>query len=368
MARKLAWLFAVVIVIVDVVLITTALRHSAASRAAQPSANRGVQAIFPAPEMVTPTRSAPATASPPAPAGPDGAGPGDVVPIPFGPVRTMSTTPAPSTSAGIQVLAESRTEETTPIATMSPAPPAPGRAAARPPASDRVLLGVTRDGFVIRAHRGTCPAATPTDIAVSRDGGRTWERIEAAAPQIVRVGAASGGALWFVGTDASCRPIQRNSPDGGVTWRGGSVSGIWYLSPDAEATQVISPQLVADVGCVPLALAGIDPRRAIVACADGLIRGTGDAGDSWTTLSALPGAVSLAFAGPTDGYALAAVADCPARVLHTVDGGRTWRHGVCLTGREPRAIAADGDTVAAQVGSNLFVSIDAGRTWQLAGA
>lgn len=371
MARKLAWLMAVAVVILDVVLVTSALRGAEAPRPAQASARNGIVTIFPAPEMVRPTRlSTGPAARTPAPAGSDAASVPEIAApgAPAGaPVVTTLTAPAPATSSGIQVLGESRTEEpTTSRPPVTPAPRAtPGQDAAESPAAGRVLLGVSRDGLVIRAIRGACPAAVATAVAVSLDGGRTFRQASFAAPQVLRVGAA-GGEAWLIGVDSSCRPIQRHTDDGGAHWDDGRVSDSWYLSPDADAAQVVGPGTVAEVGCVPLAVAGIDARRAVVACADGDIRATKDAGDAWSTIAALPGVVSLALTSAEDGYALAAAPDCPARVLRTVDGGRTWRPAACIAGAQPRAIAADGDVVAAQVGTRLFVSADAGRAWRLA--
>lgn len=350
MVRKLAWLFVAALIIADVVLITATMRGPVATSPTSAGAS-GAEG-FPAPEMVTPTRSSgPGThvggsAGTPAPAN-DSAG--------SAPVGAL---PAPS-SSHIQVLGVSREED----APESPAAPGSGGEVL----ADRdILLQVGVDGLIIRAARGDCPSIAPAALAVSRDFGAGWIPVPAVVSQVLAVGMPGAGSAWFVGSDASCRPVAWQSTDGGATWSAGSVARRWYLNPDPGSTDVAGPGLVADVGCVPRALAGIDVRRAVVLCAGGEVRVTGDSGGRWSTASTLSGAVSLAFASADRGFALAGGAQCRAAVLRTDDGGATWSQRACLGDRVPRAIAAAADLVVAAAGPDLFVSRDAGRHWETA--
>lgn len=376
LARRLAVAVTVVIVIVDIVLIGTAVRSATGGSraAASASAARTGTVAYPAPEMITPTRrgvalpttavivpgASPALPEPGAvPASPTSASPTSAVPT--------STAPTPE----IAVLGESRTvdepEPTPPAIAVIPAP--------LPPAGDsdtaaQPLLAVAPGGVVIRATRGRCPADGTAVIELSPDLGRTWTPLSSAVAQVLGVDAARG-ELRIVATDRSCRPIARHSTDGGASWQAGALNGIWYLSPDAEADQVLGPALVSTVGCVPRSLAATDDDHAAVVCADGTVRVTDDAGDRWDEAAATAGVLALSGVGA--GHALARVEGCAIAVLRTAGGAVTGSPGPCLdelvgsAGRPgadvPAAIAAAGAVVVAQVGSTFLVSTDSGATW-----
>lgn len=343
MARKLAWLIVALIAVVDLVLISTMLRGPASSRAA-PAPTGRTTAVYPAPEMISPTR---------AHGGVSVAGPSVLAAPRLNVTRSAAPAgPAPAPTGGIEVLGVSRVADPSSAPSVAPAA-----------APERILLAVSADGWVVRAARGSCPATMPTALSLSADAGASWIAVDAGVPQVLGVGVGEGGAAWYVGTDETCRPVERESAVAGAHWGSGSVTGRWYLSPDPESTVVASPALVADVGCVPLDLAAVDVRRAVVACAGGDIRATVDGGDSWATVSSLPGAGALAFATADRGFALVAGPDCGAEVLWTEDGGATWAPSACLGAAAPRAVAAAADTVVAQIGSDLLVSRDDGRTW-----
>jgi photosystem II stability/assembly factor-like uncharacterized protein len=90
----------------------------------------------------------------------------------------------------------------------------------------------------------------------------------------------------------------------------------------------------------------------------------------------------LAFVSADRGYALGGTDGCPAVVLLTVDGARTWTPLACLGDAVPLAIAAasarattsatsatsatpsGADMVVAQAGTELYVSRDGGRSWR----
>lgn len=355
LARKLAVAVSAVIVIVDIALIGTAVRGASGSRSAvSSSAARTV--AYPAPEMVVPTRPGASVRATPAPAAP--ARPAVVVP----------PRPSPSPAPTIEVLGESMTveaEETPdPVAVVVPA-------AAADDAAGRALLAIGPDGLVLRATRGSCPADGSATVALSADFGRTWAPLAGDLAQVLGVEAASDGTLRVIATDRSCRPLERHSSDGGATWQAGPLAGLWYLSPDSESEQVLGPALLSDVGCVPHALAAAGRDRAAVACADGTVRVTDDAGDAWRQAPAVSGVVSLAFAD--GGYALARTGDCASAVLRARDWAGTWTRVACLddlvpdgvpkTDRAFAAIAAAGPVLAAQIGPAFVISTDSGSTW-----
>jgi photosystem II stability/assembly factor-like uncharacterized protein len=126
---------------------------------------------------------------------------------------------------------------------------------------------------------------------------------------------------------------------------------------------VTAPDGPRSTPCVPLALSTLDQSVVRVLCEEGQILGTDDGGDAWVALGRLPGAVDIRFLSTGDGYGLAKEADCPAAVMRTTDGGTSWERLVCLPGIKPRAVAAQGDLVAAQVGGRTYVSTDGGETW-----
>lgn len=336
MVRKIAVIVAAAIFALDAVLIIVMLRSGGwgteTYRAGpRPGVTRTTVA-FPAPEMVTPTRmpKGPATHAAPPP-----------------------RTPAPpdaelTTSSEIEVLGASRSVE-------DPTP-----------ATGRVLMAVGPDGSLIRAVRGSCPARTGADVEISTDSGRSWHRVPTSLTQVLDVAALPDGDLSILGVDFSCRPSAQLSSDDGQSWRDAGLAERWYLSPDAEAEQVVGPQLLSQVGCVPAAVSGISRKRAAVGCDDGRIQVTSDAGDSWSTSATLPGLVSLDFTSARRGAALVASADCPAEVLSTGDRGATWSALTCLPSGEAQAIAMTGHTITAQVGGEVWISDDAGESWRVA--
>jgi hypothetical protein len=299
-----------------------------------------------------------------------------VAPAQPAPIASRTASPEASESGQITVLGESRDLDAPP-STSTPAP-AGGSSALE---SGGALLAIGADGTILRAARGACPASAAAPLAVSRDFGTTWTPVSARVTQVLGVGASGAGAMWFVGTDTSCRPAAQESVDG-LTWRQRGVAGTWYLNPDRDSTDVASPRLLADVGCVPAALAGIDARRAVAACVGGDIRVTDDSGDSWTTRARMAATAALAFVSADRGYALGGTDGCPAVVLLTVDGARTWTPLACLGDAVPLAIAAasarattsatsatsatpsGADMVVAQAGTELYVSRDGGRSWR----
>lgn len=363
LARRLAVALTVGIVIVDIVLIGAAVRGTTGSRAAAPATIlRTGSPAYPAPEMIAPTRPGASMRTVPVPA----------------PRATPADAPT------IEVLGESRSvgEEPAPVSRVAPAAGAAPPTAVAPPRGDesatsRLLLAISPDGTVIRATRGSCPADGGATIELSADFGRTWFTLASTVAQVLRVDATGGGNLRVVATDLSCRPVASRSADGGAGWQPDGLSGVWYLSPDSDADQVLGPGLVSSVGCVPRSLSAPDDDRAAVSCADGTVRVTSDGGDHWRNVPGLSGVTSVAFTAAGGGFALASVDGCAAAVLRAAGQMTGWRATACLDalagsataagGVPPQmAIAASGTVVAAQLGTVFTLSTDSGANWTAA--
>lgn len=356
LARKLAVAVTAVIVIVDIALIGTAVRGASGSRASVSSSSART-AAYPAPEMVVPTRLSASVRLTPA----------HQAPARTTPAPAPVITPPPSAKEGptIEVLGESKSveEDTASAAVAVPVTTSDDAAA-------RVLLAVGAGGLVLRATRGACPADSSATLELSTDSGRTFTPLTGEIAQVLRVDVTSRGRAQVIATDRSCRPLERHTLDGGATWQSGELTGVWYLSPDSDADQVLGPSLVSEVGCVPRTLTAPDDEHAAVACVDGTVRFTGDAGDHWRKVAGLDGVGALTFATAADGYALVTASDCESAVERTSDGGATWTRVGCLdsvlpsvSADAPTAIAAAGRVLAVQVGPTFLLSTDSGGTW-----
>lgn len=377
--RKAGWIAVVAFVVIDAVLIAIALRHTRAPEAAADSDIVVVTVTQSGPSEPDPVfgatgrsgaagGSGAADGSPAAGIDPSGAS-GGATPT------TSRSSPTPSTTAGNPATTGA---STTPASTSPATPTSPttgtsspttsasssSHQGAVPPAAERILLDMSSDGSVIRALRGECPADSPARVEVSDDGGSSWHTVETDSTAILRVGAQRDG-LWYVGTDSGCDPIEQDTDDGGATWTTGGTSGAWYLDADPDATTLQGPNAQSDVGCVPVALSGVSLHDAAVACADGTVRVTDDAGASWSTASTVPGVAGISFVSADSGVALAPRGACGAAVLRTSDGGSSWSQVRCLDGYQPLAIAAAGDAIRAQVGTVLYGSDDDGESWEI---
>jgi hypothetical protein len=296
----------------------------------------------------------------------------DSPPRPDASRRTVSASPTddattPPTTPTTPTTTPTRTPTTTPPAT----PPTPAPTASRAPAPvsgpiDFVAIG--DDRTILRTARGDCRTGEPLTVAVSRGGDRdTTARPVPDLTEVLAARVAPRGDLEIVGLDARCRVARYTSANGGRSWtRRAGADDTWHLAAEPTASTVVSPTGERPTPCVPIALAPVDDSLARVLCRRGRIRETEDAGRSWVVISRVRGAVDLRFTAPDDGVALARRPGCPAAVMQTSDGGEEWTRLVCLPGRRPRAIGAQGDVVAAQVGDELFVSTDAGATWPAA--
>lgn len=240
--------------------------------------------------------------------------------------------------------------------------PAPAGAGSNQP----LFLAAAENGALLRATRGSCQRDLQPVVEASTDDGRSFDRVRVAADlsEVLRVQADSADALSLVGADGSCEVGTYTGAVDDRTWDLDSgTAGQWHLLPDPDQAGVHAMSVVVETPCAPVGLSVVRGGGPRVLCDTGSIIGTADQGQSWVALGRLDGAAAISYASPGDGYALAAQRRCPAAVLQTSDGGTTWERLTCLPGDQPRALAAEGSFLAAQVGDAVHVSHDGGQSW-----
>jgi hypothetical protein len=312
----------VLFVAADVVLVAMAFRHVQAPSPPATTAASGAPAPGP-----TPSRSS----GSPSPASPSSGSP-------------SSGIPSPGSSAPAAATADQ---------------PAPGSAPV-------AFLSLGADGAVLRASRGECPGSQrPTvTLAASFEGDPTSVRVPGLR-EVLAARAVSRREVTIAGLNRRCRLGLYVSTDEGRSWsRRAGDDGLWHVTADPTEPSVVTANTALPTPCAPRSLSPIDGATARVLCDSGEILGTQDAGATWVTLGRRPGAVAVAYTSPADGVALVRRPRCSAAVMRTSDGGAGWTRLVCLTGRRPRTLAAQGDVIAAQVGEHLHTSTDGGRTWR----
>ena len=184
--------------------------------------------------------------------------------------------------------------------------------------------------------------------------------------EILRVQANAADDLWVVALTGDCEVQTFVTGDRGESWRRTpNADAAWYLVDDPTRARIHTPEGTVDTPCTPTSLSTIDAGALRVLCENDRIIGTDDTGRSWVTLGSLEDAVALRFTSPGDGYAVGPGADCEAAVFQTANGGARWEQIRCFDGGQPRSIAAEAEVVAAQIGDDLQVSADGGSTWRV---
>jgi photosystem II stability/assembly factor-like uncharacterized protein len=263
-------------------------------------------------------------------------------------------------------------------ASPTPSPETPSTATARPsparastgkkpdPGAATAFLGVGDDRTLLRASQGSCAGGTDAaQVAVSDDDGKSFDPTRVPGlTEVLGIRAASATDLTVIGLGSGCKVSRFSSTDGGGSWtRAAGGGSTWHLDPAADSDTVASPAGSRTAPCAPVALSTLQESLVRLLCDDGKVLGTDDSGDTWVTLGSLPGAVDIRFTSAGVGVALAKQEGCPAAVMQSVDGGARWTRLGCLPGAEPRAIGSMGSTIAAQVGDQLYVSSDGGKSW-----
>jgi len=246
-------------------------------------------------------------------------------------------------------------------------PPDPPRGQGKGSDAERMLLSVSDDASFIRATRGSCDQSDLPVVEISTDRGRTFQRTRVPnVAEVLKIWVDDRNNFSVIGADRQCSAGLYVTRDGGGTWaRSGGGDGFWYLALDRALPGLVhAPRSLTEAPCDPLSLSTVDNAALRILCTNGQIIGTADEGSSWAAVGSLPGAAAVRFTSLGEGYAVAGRPTCPAAVLETVDSGSTWDRVTCLGDGPPRAIAAEGDIVAAQVGGVLHVSADGGTTWE----
>ena len=229
-----------------------------------------------------------------------------------------------------------------------------------------LYMSLARDGSYIKATRGSCQDDVQPVVSVSTNEGRSLsEGAIPDATEILRVQANGADDLWVVALDRDCEVQMFATGDGGDTWRRtANADAAWYLVDDPTRARVHTPEGTVDTPCTPISLSTIDAGALRLLCENDRIIGTDDTGRSWVTLGSLEDAVAIRFTNAGDGYAVAPGENCDAAVFETANGGARWDQLRCFDQGQPRSIAAESDLVAVQVGDDLHVSTG-GSNWRV---
>ncbi len=235
-----------------------------------------------------------------------------------------------------------------------------------------VMVGLNAEGVVLRATRGACEERFDNIAAVAAgplDGGGFATVELPGLVEVLGIGTPPG-KLVVTGLDADCSALAFESTDRGATWQKVAEAGIWSLTPDTTSGDVIGPGGDrTPLGCAPQQVVTGLRATALAGCGSSLFfalqpRGkpTPVAVDGFTTTSVA--------AAPGEGrfYLFGATEDCGAQVGLLNQATQSVSRLECLgPGRAPLAIAADQDLVLVQVGNDLEVSRDGGKTFERAG-
>ena len=272
--------------------------------------------------------------------------------------------PMPATSSPA---AETETPE--PIPTSTPAPDVAGTVPSR-------LLSVVDETTAWRTLSGSCPSPGAT-AALERttDGGITWTpstvTTEASLTSADRLQAIDPSTAFVVGAGGSeCTQAFSQTFSGGQSYVDypDQLGSTWYVAATDRAT-VHSPTGSYAAPCaVVTTLAVTNDEQAAVLCGDGTLSTTTDAGTTWATPTAVPGAVSVT-AG-TGGYLLARLGQegCEAVSVASYAPGAAEAGPVgCAPGDasvpEDVVLAATGGAVWLWAGEDVLVSTDRGASW-----
>ncbi|MDJ0376949.1 hypothetical protein [Cryobacterium sp. PH31-L1] len=284
------------------------------------------------------------------------------------PAATASVFPTPSASPSPTLAATP-----TPTPTFAPA--------VSPMPASRLLSAVSATA-AWRATTGACPA-TAASPELSTDSGATWVPSNATAPTGVtalqNIFAQSESVAEFVGlADEDCAPQFVKTFVGGENYSSypDELDVAWYIDPADRAT-VHGPDGLATAPCdavVTVAPGLGDADSAAVLCADGRLFSTTDAAATWSQPVTVAGMVTLT--ATTTGYLAVATTssttptDCigvdlvalTADLVPTVTGCYpTEQTPAALAGNV--AVAAADDTLWLWIGDATLRSTDSGRTW-----
>ncbi len=247
----------------------------------------------------------------------------------------------------------------------------PTTTAARAVAGVRAMA-VVDEKVAYRAAAAGCSVTSP-GLERSTDGGRTWRPVTIEGPRsVVRIEFTSATEGYVVGTTSGCELRVWRTSTGGTDWTDpGPASDYWSALP-SSTTKVNSvggtPRTPCPAGSVTQ-LARVTDADAYVLCSTGVLRRTGDRGQTWTTTATVPGARAVAADKGTDLRIVLAGTDPDCQ------GTRVWSIGPtttsvqapgCVpTGKQaaPIALDAGGSSVWLSVGSSTLRSSGDLRSW-----
>lgn len=299
---------------------------------------------------------------------------------PGAPNRAASTaptpTPTPTLSSAPSTQESVRTKSPSPPPSASPRPSASSEPT-ESPAPDLKVVPTTRtltmssDTQGWRATVGDC--RTPGLVEATDDGGRTWQGV---APlnltPVSRIQATDQDTVFVIGGDPiDCSTEYVISSTSGTDWqaRNMQLEGLWYLTP-RDRNEVRDPTLERSTPCKGevIDLAAMDGESAAVLCADGSVRASEDAGETWDKVGTLRGGLSLG--ADSDHYVAALISDdCGGVAVTTFRANEqlSSAHSGCASDAEATSgeveVAIQGETVWLWSGREFAVSEDSGRSW-----
>lgn len=202
-----------------------------------------------------------------------------------------------------------------------------------------------------------------TALRHAEAGDAAVAELDVTEQQILRVIARSSSNLEYVAADTDCQVQVYRTSDGGASWTSGPASDYWHLNPGPPSATIVSPAGKMDAGCEVVSLSVLSHTTAFIVCVDGTVRSTSDGGQSWQQQGEDDDVVSVSFINAGSGYALAVGEQCAAEVRRTTDSGQSWQPVGCIAGSAPQSIDAVGEDVVAFVDDQLHVSADGGSTW-----
>lgn len=198
-------------------------------------------------------------------------------------------------------------------------------------AFDVMGLAKSANGLIASGHPPE-GSSEPADLGLiaSTDGGQTWSEVSLGGKVDFHRLVASGDVI--TGISAGDDSLIRSS-DGGKTWD--------------------------NLGATSLFDVAIDPKNPmqLLGTSNGGPMASSDGGTTFTSLMSAPLISLLAW---TDDRVYGAGID--GRIYMSTDSGGTWTP-TGTVGAQPDALAADGSTVVAIVGSTVLQSTDAGATF-----
>lgn len=228
-------------------------------------------------------------------------------------------------------------------------------------------VAVAGDGAVFRYYSGSCDGKAGPGLSVATALGATFAAVDLPEDtrSILSFSARNADDLQLVDAGADCRPRQQVSSNGGAAWSRAKGVGVWFVHPGTG--EVFSPRGKVGTGCGnTVTLGTVTSKRVRAFCASGTLVGSADTGRTWVRMGALDGAKAGAFPSADDGFALAPDGGCQARLFASGNRGQTWSPRGCLAGGPGRALATNGEVLAAVAGDSVLVSDDGGRNWSKA--